>query len=284
MSSFTTPQESKYNISHAIKQAKTQQDFATSGTSNNGEFDFIISADSHGRDVATKSFFTNLFSELDWREILQENNFFELIQNKIKKENTFQIGSTLSVCKVFPDRFEVFWIGDSTTKIYKDGLEIWKSKDHDYNNEEEIERIQGINTFIRFKVAEDAIAISPTKIKKVKAKIFHFGDNYKTDSINMTHSLGHNQNTGDFISHETIPREEGATYKAVTGSDGFWQVMSESDSANISSKCADSQTLVNMADQRWHQGWKLDHKGKEWDNIKFPEWNIDDVCVACWCN
>ena len=32
-------------------------------------------------------------------------------------------------------------------------------------------------------------------------------------------------------------------------------------------------------------GWDLDDdKGKEWNNIKFPEWNIDDICVAFWYN
>ena len=283
MASLASLQENKTNISHAIKQAKNAQDFATSGTSNNGSFAYLVSADSHSRGFE-RSFFTDLFTKLSWREILQTENFFDLIQTEIKKKNTYQMGSTLSVCKIFADRFEVFWVGDSTTKIYKDGVEIWKSKDHDYNNEEEITRIQEINTFIRFKSANDAIAISPTKIQKVKAKVFYFGDKYKPDTINMTHSLGHNQNTGDFISHEIIPREEDGNYKVVTGSDGFWQVMSDVDSPYIGSKEVDSQTLVNMADQRWHQGWKLDEKGKEWSNIKFPEWNIDDVCVACWCN
>lgn len=281
MASLTTQQESKTNHSHTIKQASTEQDFAISGTSNNGEFDFVVSADTHGRG-SEKSFFTDLFTKLDWREMLQTENFFEVIQNEIKKKNTHQIGSTLSVCKIFKDRFEVFWVGDSTTKIYKDKVEIWKSKDHDYNNEEEIERIQGIDTFIRFKDARDVVAISPTKIEKVKSKVFYFGDSYKPDTINMTHALGHNQNTGDFISHEIIPREKEENYKVVTGSDGFWQMMSEEDSLYIGSQWADSQTLVNMADHRWHQGWKLDEKNKEWSNIKFPEWNIDDICVACW--
>ena len=173
MASLTTPHENKTNISHAIKQAKNAQDFATSGTSDDGSFMYLVSADSHGRG-SDKSFFTYLFTKLSWREILQKENFFDLIQNEIKKKNTHQFGSTLSVCKIFADRFEVFWVGDSTTKIYKDSVEIWKSKDHDYNNEEEIERIQSIDTFIKFKDARDAVAISPTKIQKGKIKSILF--------------------------------------------------------------------------------------------------------------
>ena len=34
-------------INHAIKQAQSKQDFATSGS--NDEFDFIVVADTHGR-------------------------------------------------------------------------------------------------------------------------------------------------------------------------------------------------------------------------------------------
>ena len=87
MAALTTLQENTTNTSHAVKQATTKQDFAISGTSDNGEFDFIVSADSHGRD-ANKSFFIDLFTKLQWREILQEENIFDLIQSEIKKKNT----------------------------------------------------------------------------------------------------------------------------------------------------------------------------------------------------
>ena len=85
MASLTTPQENKTNISHAIKQSKTAQDFATSGTSDDGSFMYLVSADTHGRGPE-KTFFTDLFTKLSWREILQKENFFELIQNEIKKK------------------------------------------------------------------------------------------------------------------------------------------------------------------------------------------------------
>ena len=80
MASLTTPQENKTNINHAVKQAKNAQDFATSGTSDDGSFMYLVSADSHGKG-SEKSFFTDLFAKLSWREILKSKNFFEVIQN-----------------------------------------------------------------------------------------------------------------------------------------------------------------------------------------------------------
>mgnify|MGYP000082216335 CR=1 FL=1 len=85
MASLTTPQENKTNINHTIKQAKTAQDFATSGKSDDGSFMYLVSADSHGRG-SEKSFFTDLFAKLSWREILQTENFFDFLQNEIKKK------------------------------------------------------------------------------------------------------------------------------------------------------------------------------------------------------
>ena len=87
MASLASPQENKTNINHAIKQAKNAQDFATSGTSKDGSFIYLVSADSHSRALE-RSFFTDLFTKLSWREILQTENFFDLIQTEIKKKYT----------------------------------------------------------------------------------------------------------------------------------------------------------------------------------------------------
>ena len=269
-------------INHAIKQAQSKQDFATSGS--NDEFDFIVVADTHGRGNS-KFVLKFMFESIDWNELLSHEYFFEELQNKIKKIDTHQIGSTLSVCKIFPDRFEIYWVGDSTIKIFKNTEEIYKTKDHDYNNKEDIDRIKQLDTFLSMSGAKDAVAISQTEISQVKSKIFRFGSFKKIEAINMTHSLGHNQKTGDFISHETVTREKDEKYKVVIGSDGFWQVTCGIDNEIISSINTTSKELVELANTRWHQNWNLkDNNGKMWSGIKFPDHNIDDVAVACWYN
>ena len=269
-------------INHAIKQAQSKQDFAASGS--NDKFDFIVIADTHGRG-RNKFVLKFMLESINWSDLLSHENFFEELQTKIKKIDTHQIGSTLSVCKIFTDRFETYWVGDSTIKIFKNAEEIYKTKDHDYNNEEDINRIKQLDTFLSMSPAQDIAAISPTEMSQVKSKVFRFGSFEKIESINMTHSLGHNQKTGDFISHETIPRENDQKYKVIAGSDGFWQVTCGLDNEVISSTNTTSEELVELASIRWHKYWNLkDKNGKMWSGIKFPENNIDDVAVACWYN
>ena len=161
---------------HTI-QASSQQDFATSGTSQNGEFQYLVICDTHGKLPFSSTYdfqLKELFESLDWKTILQEENFFELIQTKIKNIDTHRLGSTLSICKIYPDRFENYWAGDSSIKIYSEGVEVWKTKDHDYNNEEDITRIQELSTFLRMKDAFDSVAETKTTIKQVKSKCFYF--------------------------------------------------------------------------------------------------------------
>lgn len=126
---------------HSFKQASSEQDFATSGLSEDGLFKYLVIADTHGRKLLDRKEYDhqlkNLFQEMDWKTILQNETFFEHIQEEIKKINTLKIGSTLSICKIFADRFEIYWVGDSTIKIYNNADEIWRTKDHDNNNEDE---------------------------------------------------------------------------------------------------------------------------------------------------
>ena len=275
---------------HTI-QASSQQDFATSGTSQNGEFQYLVICDTHGKLPFSSTYdfqLKNIFESLDWKTILQEENFFELIQTKIKNIDTHRLGSTLSICKIYPDRFENYWAGDSSIKIYSEGVEVWKTKDHDYDNEEDIARVKELNTFLRIKEAFDSIAETKTTIKQVKSKCFYFKNKEEIkvpDTINMTHCLGHNQLTGDFISHETFPRNSDQKYKVVVGSDGFWQVVCDEDIDTISSSENNSETLCNLADSRWKQDWHfITLTQGNYDNIKFPDHNVDDVAIACWNN
>ena len=289
MASLTTHAPS---TNHHTIQATSQQDFATSGTSQDGSFDYVVVCDTHGKTRITSKYdlkLKELFENLDWKTVLQEEDFFEIIQNKIKNIDTHKIGSTISICKIYPDRFENYWIGDSSIKIYSEGVEVWRTKDHDYNNEEGISRIQQLDTFLKMKDSVDAVAETKTNIKQVHAKTFYYiekGDHDGTpESINMTHCLGHKQLTGDFIEHETFPRNTDQKYKVVIGSDGFWQVVCDEDIDTISSSENNSETLCKFSDSRWKQGWHfITLTQGNYDNMKFPDYNVDDIAVACWNN
>jgi serine/threonine protein phosphatase PrpC len=271
---------------HYIKQAISEQDFATSELSESGSFHFVVIADTHGKTKYGTKYdhrLKNLFQEMDWKTVLQDDTFFEDIQEEIKKIDTLRIGSTLSICKIFEDRFEIYWAGDSTIKIYNNDDEIWRTKDHDKNNENEKLRLKELSTFIKHRDGKDVEVVDDDTIKQFISPVFYFGDIYEPDTVNMTHALGHNQNTGDFISHETVSRNHELSYKVVAGSDGFWQMTSNQDTPFIASRENTSQTLVEFADKRWKQLWKfisLDEGTHE--GVTFPAHNIDDIAIACW--
>lgn len=279
----------KQNTNHYIKQATSEQDFATSGLSEDTSFEYLVVADTHGKKVLNRKEsdhqLKNLFQEMDWKTILQNETFFEDIQEEIKKINTLKIGSTLSICKIFADRFEIYWVGDSTIKIYNNADEIWRTKDHDNNNEDEKKRLGWISTFIKQRDGKDVKAVDQDTIEQFISPVFYFGDIFNPDTINMTHALGHNQNTGNFISHETVLRNPDLSYKIVAGSDGFWQLVSTHDTPFIVSIESTSLQLVEFANKQWKKEWifvTLDEG--TYDGIKFPSYNIDDIAVACWSN
>ena len=282
MASLTT------QTNHYIKQASSEQDFATSGLSEDGSFHYLVIADTHGKPKYRTKYdhqLKNLFQEMDWKTILQYDTFFEHIQEEIKKIDTLKIGSTLSICKIFEDRFEIYWAGDSTIKIYNKDDEIWRTKDHDNNNEDEKLRLKELSTFIKQQDGKDVEVVDDDTIKQFISPVFYFGDIYEPDTVNMTHALGHNQNTGDFISHETVSRNHDLSYKVVAGSDGFWQMTSNHDAPFIASRENTSQTLVEFADKRWKQSWKfISFDEGTYEGVTFPAHNIDDIAVACWSN
>ena len=272
-----------------FKQASSEQDFATSGLSEDGLFKYLVIADTHGRKLLDRKEYDhqlkNLFQEMDWKTILQNETFFEHIQEEIKKINTLKIGSTLSICKIFADRFEIYWVGDSTIKIYNNADEIWRTKDHDNNNEDEKKRLGWISTFIKQRDGKDVEVTDKDTVKQFISPVFYFGNIYDPDTINMTHALGHNQATGNFISHETVLRNPELSYKIVAGSDGFWQMTSNHDTPFIASTESTSLQLVEFTDKRWNQSWKFRLlNGQHFEGVKFPANNIDDIAVACWSN
>ena len=273
---------------HYIKQASSEQDFAMSGLSEDGSFHYLVIADTHGKPKYRTKYdhqLKNLFQEMDWKNILQYDTFFEHIQEEIKKLDTLKIGSTLSICKIFEDRFEIYWAGDSTIKIYNKDDEIWRTKDHDNNNEDEKIRLGWIDSFIKQQDGKDVEVVDDDTLKQFISPVFYFGDIYNPDTVNMTHALGHNQNTGDFISHETVLRNSELSYKIVAGSDGFWQMTSNHDTPFIISTENTSLQLVEFADKRWNQSWKfISLDGCTFEDISFPAHNIDDISVACWSN
>ena len=106
MASLTTPQESKTNYSHAIKQASTEQDFAISGTSINGEFDFVVSVISTRKNrflrlkkskLMTKKTFNNIIKHQTTDRLRKEHSNIIIFNNQSLKKYIININNILDI-------------------------------------------------------------------------------------------------------------------------------------------------------------------------------------------
>ena len=269
-------------ITSAVKQNVSAQDFAFSGTSE--KFDYIGVADGHGK-VLNALHPTTILKNLDWGSFLQSSTYFQSIIEKTGVFETNGVGSTLCICKVYDDRFEFSWVGDSTGKLYKNGECIFKTLDHDRNNVSEDLRLNDDPDVVvqtekkNGQPIWDIEIVNPTTVKSVKVKLYKFRYN---NTINFTHALGHACVTGKHFSTETIPREKDASYKVVCGTDGLWAMVCEEDNVFVGKNETTAENLVELADKRWRQEWNHDNGTSITKGARFPEHNIDDIGVACW--
>ena len=269
-----------------IKQASSKQDFTFNGKSADKTFDFLGVADAHGK-LLNALYPTTILKKMDFSIDLQDENFFEKIMEKTNIEKSNNVGSTLCICKVFEDRFEFSWVGDSTGKLYKEGSCIWQTKDHDQSNEEEQQRLENdpdVKIITKDPFGKQILDIkvkNSTTIEMIPVKLYEFL--YK-NRINFTHSLGHMGLSGSHISKETIERVPGVSYKVVCATDGLWAMVFDGDNEFIGDPKNSSEDIVKFADERWRQSWKQEYKGEIIENdVKFPESNIDDIGVSVWC-
>ena len=141
MASFakSTTNKTTNKYSQHIIQNKSEQDYAISGSTP--DFDFMVIADSHGYGY-NKDYYTQMFSGINWNEFLTGNWRENLMTMCNHKLNSNRIGTTFTCVKITPEYFEVTWIGDSSAKIYKNNELLWQTKDHNYDNNEDIEKLK----------------------------------------------------------------------------------------------------------------------------------------------
>jgi len=282
----------RIRLSTAIKQATSKQDFGVSGVSDSGKWHFCIAADGHGRTSRTIEY---LRSQI-WSTLIDTKSLHDLItrlREDINKLKGINDGACLSIvrftdhkviagghgdCGVEPGIIELCYIGDSSIKIYSDNEVIYKSKDHDRYNKEEITRISENCSMRGIKRSGqwDIEVVNSQLIKSVPAAIFDFGEG---DAINMTNALGHEGKTGNVMGHYILQMDNRKDYKIVVATDGFWGMTCDHDQEFISGE-SDATALVDFADSRWRQAWAHDNTHTIIENIKFPTSNIDDICAS----
>ena len=276
----------QHKVSHHVLQHISKQDFTISGVTE--DFSYIIVADSHGGlRVRKGDWFTNLFTSIDWCTYLVDDNWQENLMTICNTIETRNIGSTFTCVKITPQKFEVTWIGDSSAKIYNklSGELVWETKDHNYDNEEDICSIKG-NRQCSITSAWDIQATRKSRMTSKLAKSFDYIK--VSECCNMTRCLGHR---GYFcwktdekqlqFEKVNISRNANTQYKIVTGSDGFWQVMSPEETSFIVEN--DAEILATTAREKWEQSWEHDNMtGIITKDMHIPRHNWDDVAVATW--
>jgi len=261
------------------------QDGAASGTTiiNEKKVEYLVVYDGHGngknRDVTV-----NYLRSLDWTTLFATGNFYLELSENLKKIDTAGGGSTLSVCLIYDTHFEAYWIGDSTIRIYDETDEIWRSADHNEKNALEVARMneKGIEILKKYKRGSNSgntiytlNVLGEDTLDMTQGVLFDYGH---VDTINMSHALGHNNCTGDFISQMTVPREEGKKHKVVIGTDGLWELIhDETHNEFLMDRKNQSENIVNLAIAQWTKEWNYRET-----KTTFPKWNIDDVAVATW--
>ena len=271
------------------------QDFATSGRSSNGSFDYLVVADGH--DASGGNDVNKYLSELNWKSLLENPNFMDIIYNGVEDlGNTSGQGSTLTIVIITQMQAEIYWIGDSQVRIYKNLEEIWKSNNHDFNNHDELNRLNedpyiGNNsletwrpkTSITTKPSWRTKLLSQTEITMEQSNYFVFGLN---DTINMTHCLGHNSLTGRFWNEAVIDFVDHMDYKIVAGSDGLWDMLHYKDYPFMASRNIGINEILQLANDRWSQEWSYfcPKKPSNQTPIKqrFPSGQEDDISIAVW--
>ncbi len=266
-----------------IKQVDKKEDFIMSGYNKMYNFNWIVVADGHGKC----SLVIDCLRQLFWNEIIVENDIYTIIKSHINLlGDTLYSGATISIVKIFQTYIECYWIGDSTIRIYKDRKEVFRSNDHTEENSEEMDRLYYLSVPKRSDDLKLEI-ISDEIITMKKAINFIFGDFEKKKyvKLNLTHSLGHNGLTGDFMSyHKEFITTNNSEYKVVVASDGLWNMIigNNIDNEILSDPMNGSLYLMKFSLNRWNKEW----------NYLVPTFNKllhykkiekgDDICIGVW--
>lgn len=227
--------------------------------------DFSIVADGHGNSKVIDT-----IRRIQWKSILDHENIGESIYSFFPPHfKTTNSGSTLSIVLVSDNMISIYWIGDSTTKVYR-------------------------NNKINFQTKVFRGNISPTrKIKKKNVKvleIFDLSNKYvgkinrsktcfyyllpNNDTLAMPHALGHDNSTGKKIKKKVIFMEENIKYTILSASDGLWDLTHENDE-NVFIQAQSANDIGNIIHNRWHGVWLFN----EYES-SFEKDNIDDIAIS----
>jgi serine/threonine protein phosphatase PrpC len=305
-------------FSKAILQNRSKQDAC--GFVRGDEYSILWCSDSHGQ-VGNKYFIRDFFNNLtdeQWFEYLSQEDFYldsrdengQYISQLFKDidQTTFiDIGATLSIVKIYPDRFECYRVGDSPIFVWRDNNIILYSN-HDDEKSSDIIELKKRKYFKNINMAcvndngvvndKDICALSPSVITIKLSEVIWWDC---LCSLNMSRAIGHNSLNGfqkrkEYTSlniEPSLPKWEmtkhiieripGTKEKVVVSTDGISNVTGDFDIPNIC-QMTNASDIIYFAYMRWKQPWTYRYNGYPDSQQTLPDWNRDDMAVVAWNN
>jgi serine/threonine protein phosphatase PrpC len=297
-------------INKSVKDLDKGQDFALCGESivENGikmgqKFTYGIIADGHGEHT-----FINFLRELNWEEIVSQDNPWEFLHEKYLKQLYIResSGSTLIIMRAFDTYIQSICIGDSQIVILVNGEFAYKSTPHNMKNPLEQERLTKPGTTYQGPLKKKNDVPQIRNARSLQAKPCLYEQFFQESSVKMTilattQALGHNCVTGYEPEYNECHFSETDHVKVVFGSDGLFDMLliedqiqttpslTAEDFADLEQDKRDilmmnAEEIVEKCEARWKkQDWVYHYYIKNFDRVATPisfEGNYDDVSAV----
>jgi serine/threonine protein phosphatase PrpC len=203
-------------------------------------------------------------------------NLANHINKHIKKGGT---GSTMCLVKFYQNRLECFNCGDSQVVVYKNGNVDFISKEHNFTNETERNRLDGI---VEFVPSMNIKMVDEYNLINVYSEYIEWSSNHTR--LACSQALGHNGVTGCFPDKTVIPIHANNTYKVIIGSDGLWDMVMMNNKNEMNELyCMDVDDIMIQATERWLQEWNMRDVLNNDDTVyycKYQPYQCDDISVV----
>jgi serine/threonine protein phosphatase PrpC len=232
--------------------------------------------------------------EQDWEKIMSSADPWARLLEIVKLyrfQYGRQTGSTLLMMRAYKDRIETLSVGDSQLAIYKNGVLVYKSTEHNTESVAEVIRLKSKSVSINKTTTPIGKVVSASKMIAYYPDYITFSDG---TTIAPSQALGQNDVTGyePEVHTELFTSED--EMRCILFSDGFSD-MFLFDSDVEEDKLNDERDiltltvaqLVEKAEKRWRGKWNWHWDEKNPDvflETQFPEDMMDDVGVVVWDN
>lgn len=209
----------------------------------------------------------------------------ETLANYINKNVVYSknssSGSTMCMVKIYSNRIECINCGDSQVAIYINGSLHFISKEHNYKNKREYERLKYDVDFIP---SSNIKMINHDTLISVYSEYIEWEFPGLYTKLACSQALGNNNMTGYDPDYTTIPLTLEDTYKVIIGSDGLWDMVMVDNEKDMNRLYKmDAPTIVEQTTTRWLQEWNMQdllNHNQEIIQCNFTPKQCDDIAVV----